>query len=73
MEEAMSGIQGVSAAATAAAAIKEEANESPAMTRIEAASGDPQAIRKLAASQPPQSAKPAEKPFTPAGGFDFKA
>jgi hypothetical protein len=68
----MSAIQGVSAAATAATAARQEATESPAVTRAEAAQGDQQAIRKLAASQPSASSQKSEKPAAN-GGIDLLA
>ena len=84
----MSGIQGVSAAtpppaaaltrsapktqAPAAESAQQEASESPAVTRTEAAKGDQQAIRRLANSQPSSTTQKAE--VEPAkGGINLTA
>lgn len=57
---------------TAKETASQEASESPAVTRIEAASGDTQAIRRLAASVSPTSNQKADA--TPSkGGINLTA
>ena len=79
----MSAIQGVppvafskpvapKAQSTAAETPQQEASESVAETRSEAAKGDQQAIRKLAAAQPPPSTQPVVKPKA-TGSIDLQA
>ena len=88
MEDAMSGIQGVSAATTPPAALtrppapkaqtaaaetaSQEASESASVTKSEAAQGNQQAIRRLAASAPPANTQKAEAVPTK-GGINLTA
>jgi hypothetical protein len=60
--------------ATSVQSMAQEAMETAAQTKAEAAKGDQQAVRKLAQTQAAQNAQPAQQSSeSPSRGLDVKA